>query len=60
MPFNTALHARMSNMLFLFLIPVDYNGAVLLSTMDIGTSQPLRSRVSPSAQSICYRVVFSR
>ena len=28
--------------------------------MDVGTLQPPRIGVSPSAQSMCYRVVFSR
>ena len=60
MPFNRALHAFTSNELFFFLIPLEYDVAVLLRTMDVGTLQPLRSGVCPSAKSICYRVVFSR
>ena len=60
MPFNGTLHAFTSNELFFFLIPVDYNVAVLLCTMDFGTLQPLRRGVNPSAQSIYYSVVFSR
>ena len=58
MPFNRALHAFTSNELFSFLISLDYDMVVLLRTMDVGSLQPLRSGVSPSAQSVGYGVVF--
>ena len=59
MPSNRALHAFTSNGPFFFLIPLNYDVAVLLHTMDVGTLQPLRSGVRALAQSISYRVVFS-
>ena len=52
MPFDRTLHAFTLNELFFFLIPLVYDVAVLLRTMDVGTLQPLRRGVSPSAESI--------